>query len=117
MNVGEKIKSIEKKYLREDLPNFEVGDTLKMKVKVREAEKVRMHPFNGTVIRITGGGVGATFTVRKMSFGEGIEKTFPLHSPTIESIEIVSKGRIRRAKLYYLRDRVGKRARVKKRQV
>ena len=115
MNTGEKIRQIEQEQIRTDLPKLEVGDTIKMRIKAIEADKVRVHPFNGTIIRITGGSVGATFTVRKISFGEGVEKTFPMHSPIIESIQIVSKGRIRRAKLYYLRDRIGKRARVKKR--
>ena len=116
INIGETIKKLDVKYLRSDLPDFEVGDTVKMKVKVEEAEKVRFHPFEGTVIRKTGRGLAATFTVRKISFGEGVERTFPLHSPAIDSMQIVSKGVVRRAKLYYLRDRVGKKARVKKRQ-
>ena len=87
----------------------------KMRVKVAEAEKVRVHPWEGTVIRKTGGGTSATFTVRKISFGEGVERTFPTHSPVIESIEIMTRGVTRRAKLYYLRSRVGKRAKVRTR--
>lgn len=115
MEASEKIRFIEKQYLRTDLPGIEVGDTLKMRLKVTEADKVRVHPFEGTVIRKTGGGLRGTFTVRKISFGEGVERTFPLHSPMIDSIKIVSQGKVRRAKLYYLRGRVSKAARLKKR--
>ena len=110
-NIAEAIKSV-----RTDLPEFEVGDTVKMKVKVQEADKMRLHPFEGTVIRKTGRGIKGTFTVRKISYGEGVERVFPIHSPVIESLEVVSKGIIKQARLYYLRDRVGKQARVKKRQ-
>ena len=99
--------------IRKDLPSFDVGDTIKMKIKVKEADKVRIHPFEGTVIKKTGRGLGAAFTVRKISFGEGVERTFPVNSPVIDKIEVVSKGVIKRAKLYYLRDRLGKKARVK----
>lgn len=115
-NIHDKIKKIDQKLLKTDLVDFEVGDTVKMKVRVQEADKSRLHPFEGTVIRKTGRGLKATFTVRKLSFGEGVERTFPLHSPVIESLKIVSKGIVKRAKLYYLRDRIGKRARVKRRQ-
>ena len=117
MNTGEKIKTIEQKYLRKDIPAFNVGDTIKMMIKVAEADKIRLHPFEGTVIRKTGRGLRATFTVRKMSFGEGIERIFPLHSPTIDSLQVVSRGTVNRAKLYYLRDKVGKQSRVKSQQV
>lgn len=114
MNIAEKIKLVEKKFARTDLPRFNVGDTLKMKLKVQESDdKVRLHPFEGTVIRKAGTGVKSTFTVRKISFGEGVERTFPLHSPVIDSIKIVSKGKTKRAKLYYLRTRVGKGSRVR----
>jgi large subunit ribosomal protein L19 len=85
-----------------------VGDTVKMKVKVAEADKIRLHPFEGIVIRKSGSGVKATFTVRKVSFGEGVERTFPMNSPVIESLKVVHKGMVRRAKLYYLRERKGK---------
>jgi len=98
--------------IRKDIPVFDVGDIVKMKIKVKEADKVRIHPFEGTVIKKTGIGLGAAFTVRKISFGEGVERTFPVNSPVIDKIEIVSKGVIKRAKLYYLRDRLGKKARV-----
>ncbi|MCA9400366.1 MAG: 50S ribosomal protein L19 [Candidatus Omnitrophica bacterium] len=115
-NIAEAIKSVDQKFIRTDLPEFEVGDTVKMKVKVQEADKMRLHPFEGTVIRKTGRGIKGTFTVRKISYGEGVERVFPIHSPVIESLEVVSKGIIKQARLYYLRDRVGKQARVKKRQ-
>jgi len=113
-NMSEQIKSIEAKYLREDLPDFKVGDTIKMMVKVAEADKVRLHPFEGAVIRKSGRGLKGTFTVRKISFGEGVERSFPLHSPAIDSLKVVSRGVVRRSKLYYLRDRVGKKTRIKK---
>ena len=116
MNLGETIRNIEKKYLRSDLPVFNVGDTIKMRIKVIEADKARLHPFEGTVIRKGGTGMRSTFTVRKISFGEGIERTFPLHSPIIDSIQIMAKGQAKRARLYYLREREGKKARVKKAQ-
>lgn len=115
-NVGEKIKQVDGKYIRKDIPEFHVGDTVKMRVKVQEADKVRLHPFEGTIIRKTGRGVKGTFTVRKISFGEGVERIFPLHSPVIESLKVTSKGVVKRSKLYYLRERVGKSARVKRRQ-
>ncbi len=113
-NVGEYIKQVNEKNFRKDFPVFNVGDTVKMRVKVQEADKVRMHPFEGTIIRKTGKGINATFTVRKISFGVGVERIFPVHSPVIDSLKVISKGVSRRAKLYYLRDRVGKAARVKK---
>ena len=115
-NIGDKIKKIDEKYLRDDLPEFSVGDTVKMMVKVQEADKERLHPFEGTVIRKTGKGLKGTFTVRKIAFGEGVERIFPLHSPVIKSLKIVSKGIIKRSKLYYLRDRIGKGARVRREQ-
>ena len=111
------IQDIDDKSLRTQLPDFNVGDTVKMKVKVREADKVRLHPFEGTVISKTGRGLKGTFTVRKVTFGEGVERIFPIHSPVIESLQIVNKGVAERSKLYYLRERTGKAARVKKEQV
>lgn len=117
LKIGESLKMIETEHLRDDLPVFEVGDTIKMRIKVLEADKVRTHPFEGTVIRKTGRGLRGTFTVRKLSFGDGVERTFPSHSPVIESIAVISKGIVKRSKLYYLRDRVGKKARVKRRQL
>ncbi len=116
VSVIDKLRTIEEKLLRTDLPAFNVGDTVKMKVKVKEADKVRLHPFEGTVIRINHRGIKSTFTVRKVSFGEGVERIFPLHSSVIDSLKVVNKGKVNRSKLYYLRDRVGKGARVKKEQ-
>jgi large subunit ribosomal protein L19 len=109
----EQIALIDKATTRADFPAFNVGDTIKMRIKVKEADKMRIHPFEGTVIKKQGKGVTAAFTVRKISFGEGVERTFPINSPVIDKIEVVSKGVIKRAKLYYLRDRLGKKARVK----
>ena len=111
-NVGERINRINEKILRKDLPKLQIGDVVKMKVKVKEADKVRLHPFEGTVIKKKGSGLNESFTVRKISFGEGVERIFPIHSPVIESIQVVSKGMVRRAKLYYLRDRLGKGSKV-----
>ena len=109
----ERVQLIDNSGVRKDLPVFDVGDTVKMRIKVKEADKVRIHPFEGTVIKKTGRGLGAAFTVRKISFGEGVERTFPVNSPVIEKIEVVSKGVVKRAKLYYLRGRLGKKSRVK----
>ena len=110
----EKMKIIENQFVRKDFPEFKTGDVVKMKLKVKEADKIRLHSFEGTVIRKTGGGLNGTFTVRKVSFGEGVEKVFPLNSPVIDSIQIVSKGKTNRSKLYYLRGRVGKASKVEK---
>jgi large subunit ribosomal protein L19 len=104
---------IDQQSLRDDVPEFAPGDTLKVHVKVVEGNKERVQVFQGAVIRRQGGGVQETFTVRKVSYGVGVERTFPVHSPIIEKIERVSRGDVRRAKLYYLRDRVGKSARIK----
>ena len=112
MNLRAKIDLIEKQYLRSDLPTFNVGDTIKMKIKVMEADKMRLHPFEGIVIVKKGRGVGASFTVRKISFGEGIEKTFPLNSPVIESVQVINRGKVKRAKIYYLRQKIGKGTKV-----
>jgi large subunit ribosomal protein L19 len=108
------INALDSKFLRKDLPKINVGDFIKMKIKVKEADKMRIHPFEGTVIKLTGKGLKSSFTVRKVSFGEGVERIFPLNSPVIESIQIVSKGVTKRARLYYLRDRVGKKSRLRK---
>ena len=99
--------------MREDLPDFRPGDTVRVHVRVAEAGRERIQVFQGVVIRRQGGGLRETFTVRKMSFGIGVERTFPVHSPTIARIEVMSHGRVRRAKLYYLRERRGKRARIR----
>jgi large subunit ribosomal protein L19 len=114
MNRGEVISKLSEKYLQQGHPEFEIGDTVKMMVRVQEADKSRLHPFEGTVIRKTGRGLRGTFTVRRIVFGEGVERIFPLHSPVIESLQVISKGIVHRSKLYYLRDRVGKKTRVKR---
>jgi large subunit ribosomal protein L19 len=99
--------------LRDDIPDFGAGDTLKVHVRVIEGTRSRIQVFEGVTIRRQGSGVRESFTVRKLSFGVGVERTFPVHSPVIEKIERVTRGDVRRAKLYYLRDRIGKRAKVK----
>lgn len=104
---------IEKARLRADLPEFRPGDTVKVHVRVTEAGRERIQVFQGVVIRRRGGGLRESFTVRKVSFGVGVERTFPMHSPTIGRIEVLSRGDVRRAKLYYLRERRGKRARIR----
>ena len=115
-NLTELINYVNEKNARKDVPEFNVGDTIKMRIKVQEADKIRLHPFEGTVIRKTGKGVNGSFTVRKISFGEGVERTFPLHSPVIDSLKVISKGVIKRSKLYYLRTRIGKKSSVEKSQ-
>jgi large subunit ribosomal protein L19 len=107
------VDPIEKPRLRDDLPAFRAGDTVRVHVRVVEAGRERIQVFQGVVIRRRGGGLRATFTARKVSFGVGVERTFPLHSPQIARIEVVSRGDVRRAKLYYLRERRGKRARIR----
>jgi large subunit ribosomal protein L19 len=111
-----KVDPIEKSRLRDDLPDFRAGDTIRVHVRVVEAGRERIQMFQGVVIRRRGGGLRESFTARKVSFGVGVERTFPLHSPTIARIEVVSRGDVRRAKLYYLRERRGKRARIKERR-
>ena len=113
MNASEIIKSIENEQLKAEVPVFSVGDTVKVYGKIKEGNRERIQIFEGTVIKKQGGSNRATFTVRKLSNGVGVEKTWPLHSPNVEKVEIVRKGKVRRAKLYYLRDRVGKAAKVK----
>jgi large subunit ribosomal protein L19 len=107
------VDPIEKPRLRDDLPEFRAGDSVRVHVRVVEAGRERVQVFQGVVIRRRGGGLRASFTVRKVSFGVGVERTFPLHSPQIARIEVVSRGDVRRAKLYYLRERRGKRARIR----
>ncbi len=107
---------VERSYLRDDVPDFAPGDTVRVHVRVVEGERERIQVFEGIVIRRRGSRLSETFTVRKVSFGVGVERTFPLHSPMIARIEVVTRGRVRRAKLYYLRDRVGKKARVRERR-
>jgi large subunit ribosomal protein L19 len=101
---------------RDDLPEFRAGDTVKVHVRVVEGNRSRVQVFQGVVIRIHGSGIGRTFTVRKVSFGVGVERTFPLHSPIFEKIEVVTRGDVRRAKLYYLRNLRGKAAKIKERR-
>ena len=106
------IKKLEDRGLRKDIPEFRAGDTLRLQVKVTEGEKERIQAFEGLVIKMNGGGNRATFTVRKVSYGVGVERIFPLHSPRLEKIQVLSRGRVRRAKLYYLRKLSGKSARI-----
>ena len=107
------IKKIEAEQLKENAPEFNVGDTVKVYAKIKEGNRERIQVFEGTVLKKQGGSTRATFTVRKNSNGIGVEKTWPLHSPNVEKVEVVRKGKVRRAKLNYLRGRVGKRAKVK----
>ena len=107
------IKNIEAEQLKEAVPEFHVGDTVKVYGKIKEGNRERIQIFEGTVLKKQGGGSRVTFTVRKNSNGIGVEKTWPLHSPNVEKVEVVRRGKVRRAKLYYLRDRVGKAAKVK----
>lgn len=107
---------VERPYLRDDLPAFRPGDTVKVHVRVVEGERERIQVFEGVVIRRRGSGLSETFTVRKVSFGVGVERTFPVHSPMIAKVEVVSEGDVRRAKLFYLRSRVGKKAKVKEKR-
>jgi large subunit ribosomal protein L19 len=107
---------VEKAYLRPDVPDFRPGDSVKVHVRVVEGERERVQLFEGVVIRRRGSGLSETFTVRKVSFGVGVERTFPVHSPMVAKVEVTSKGHVRRAKLYYLRARVGKKAKVKERR-
>lgn len=113
MNI---IESIEQQQLKNDIPEFNVGDTVKVHAKVVEGKRERIQVFEGTVLKRQNGGIRETFTVRKISYGVGVERTFPLHSPRIEKIEITRRGKVRRAKLNYLRDRVGKAAKVKEKK-
>ncbi|MGI9604959.1 MAG: 50S ribosomal protein L19 [Acidimicrobiales bacterium] len=107
---------VDKKSLRDDIPDFQAGDTVKVHVRVVEGNKERVQVFEGVVIARRGSGINESFSVRKLSFGVGVERTFPLHSPIMAKVERVARGDVRRAKLYYLRDRVGKRARVREKR-
>lgn len=113
MNTQEKIRLVESGYVKKNIPSFKVGDTVAVHVKVVEEGKTRIQVFEGIVIAKKGSGIRETFTVRKVSFGEGVERVFPLHSPSIEKIAVIKHGQVRRAKIYYLRERVGKSARIK----
>lgn len=110
MNI---VQAITQEQLRKDLPSFRPGDTLKVHVKVIEGSRERIQLFEGVVIKRRGGGISETFTVRKISYGVGVERTFPLHSPKIDKIDVARRGKVRRAKLYYLRELRGKAARIK----
>jgi large subunit ribosomal protein L19 len=114
MNI---IETLEKEQMRADIPAFGPGDTIKVHAKIKEGQKERIQVFQGIVIRKRKGNTGATFTVRKVSYGIGVERIFPLHSPVIDKIEVVSRGRVRRARLYYLRKLRGKAARIKEKRV
>ena len=113
MNASEIIKNIETAQLKAEVPEFRVGDTVKVYGKIKEGNRERIQVFEGTVIKRQNGGVRETFTVRKSSNGVGVEKTWPLHSPSVENVEVVRRGKVRRAKLTYLRSRIGKAAKVK----
>ena len=113
MNI---IQALQSEQLRNDLPEINIGDTVKVHLKVKEGNRERIQVFEGTVISKKNGGLQETFTVRRISYGVGVERTLPVHSPKIEKIEVVRKGKVRRAKLYYLRDRVGKAAKVKEKR-
>ncbi|MDE6470401.1 MAG: 50S ribosomal protein L19 [Eubacterium sp.] len=107
------LKLIEKDSIKAELPKFNIGDTVKVSVNIREGSRERIQMFEGTVIAIKGSGVAKTFTVRRVSYGVGVERVFPMHSPNVVDVKVIRSGKVRRAKLYYLRDRVGKAAKVK----
>lgn len=107
------LKLIEQDCTKKELPEFGIGDTVKVSVNIREGSRERIQMFEGTVIAMKGSGISKTFTVRRLSYGVGVERVFPLHSPNVVKVEVVRAGKVRRAKLYYLRDRVGKAAKVK----
>lgn len=107
------LKMIAEESVKKEVPAFEIGDTVRVDVNIREGERERIQVFEGTVIARKGSGISETFTVRRVSYGVGVERVFPLHSPNVKGVKVVRKGRVRRAKLYFLRDRVGKAAKVK----
>ena len=110
------IKAFTNGQLKESVPSFEIGDTVRVENKIKEGNRERIQIFEGTVIAKHGGGISETFTVRRVSYGVGVEKTFPIHSPNVEKVDVIRHGKVRRAKLYYLRDRVGKAAKVKEKK-
>jgi large subunit ribosomal protein L19 len=114
--MKKQLEKLESKYVKKERPEFCIGDTVDVHFRIKEENKMRIQVFSGIVIARKGSGVRETFMVRRISYGEGVERVFPLHSPVIESLKVISKGIIKRSKLYYLRDRVGKKARVKRRQ-
>lgn len=109
------IKAFTNEQLKKELPNVKVGDTIRVHNKIKEGTRERVQLFEGTVIAKHGGGISETFTVRRVAYGVGVEKTFPIHSPNVEKVDVIRHGKVRRAKLYYLRDRVGKASKVKER--
>ena len=111
--MNEIIRSIEAKQIRSDLPSFNVGDTVRVWVKVVEGNRERLQAFEGTVIAKRNGGIRETFTVRRVSYGIGVERTFPINSPRVDQVDVIRRGKVRRAKLYYLRERQGKAAKIK----
>ena len=111
----DKVQAFASEQLKTELPEFGIGDGVKVYIRITEGEKTRTQMFEGTVIAKRGGGISETFTVRRVSYGVGVEKTFPIHSPNVEKIVVFRRAKVRRAKLYYLRDRVGKAAKVKER--
>ncbi len=113
MSPNHPVKNLEGNYLKKDLPSFRVGDTVKVHYLIKEGDKERIQIFQGTVIRIKKGGVRGTFTVRRIVAGEGVERIFPLHSPRVKDVDVTRRGKVRRSRLYYLRDRVGKATKVK----
>ena len=111
------MKSIAQEYVKSDIPAFGVGDTVRVHIKIKEGNRERIQVFEGFVLKRQNGGIGETFTVRRIASGVGVEKTFPLHSPLVEKIEVVRRGRVRRARLHYMRQRTGKSAKIKSRDV
>ena len=111
------LDKVTKDQLKDTVPEFNVGDTVRVHVRIVEGKRERLQPFEGVVIRKRRGGIRSTFTVRKISYGIGVERTFPLHSPKVEKVEVTREGRTRQSRLYYLRDRVGKKARVKSKKL
>jgi len=116
MDLDKLLAEVERPALRQDLPEFRPGDTVRVHVKIREGDKERLQMFEGIVLRRRKGGLRSTFTVRKVTYGVGVERTFPLHSPLLEKIEVIRQGHVRRAKLYYLRELKGKAARIRERK-
>ena len=110
------LRSVTNEYMKSDIPAFNVGDTVKVHVKIKEGNRERIQIFEGFVLKRQGGGIGETFTVRRIASGVGVEKTFPIHSPLVEKIELVRRGRVRRARLHYMRQRTGKSAKIKARK-
>ena len=110
------LSSVTNEYMKSDIPAFNVGDTVKVHVKIKEGNRERIQVFEGFVLKRQGGGIGETFTVRRIASGVGVEKTFPIHSPLVEKIEVVRRGKVRRARLHYMRQRTGKSAKIKTRK-